>query len=150
MNYDIVASLRLSARWIKDLEHESWFETADVQNDAADEIERLQADLLMKNRRIGELADHIEELQEEINDLRLQVVTLSIPKEFAVADMNRFAADAVLDMPEIKTVADVLYRLANGERKMDHGRRQLEIWGVPDLFISWMLRETPKAGSDDR
>lgn len=66
------------------------------------------------------------------------------------AHPERFAADAVLDMPEIKTVANVLYRLANGERKMDHGRRQLEIWGVPDLFISWMLRETPKAGSDDR
>jgi len=48
---------------------------------AADEIEQLRGDLLMKNRRIGELADHIEELQEEINDLRLQVVALSIPKE---------------------------------------------------------------------
>ena len=49
--------------------------------DAADEIKQLRVDLLMKNRRIGELADHIEELQEEINDLRLQVVALSIPKE---------------------------------------------------------------------
>jgi ribosomal protein L29 len=48
---------------------------------AADEIERLRCDLFMKNWRIEELADHIEELQEEINDLRLQVVTLSIPKE---------------------------------------------------------------------
>jgi hypothetical protein len=52
-----------------------------LHNEAADEIERLRGDLLMKNWRIGELADHIEELQEEINDLRLQVVTLSIPKE---------------------------------------------------------------------
>ena len=42
MNYDIVASLRESAAWIKDLEHESWFSTADLQNDAADEIERLR------------------------------------------------------------------------------------------------------------
>ena len=43
MNYDIVASLRASAEWIKDLEHESWHGTADVQNDAANEIERLRA-----------------------------------------------------------------------------------------------------------
>jgi hypothetical protein len=49
--------------------------------DAANVIDRFRGDLLMKNRRIGELADHIEELQEEINDLRLQVVILSIPKE---------------------------------------------------------------------
>ena len=42
MTYDLVASLRASAEWIKDVEHESWFSTADLQNDAAAEIERLQ------------------------------------------------------------------------------------------------------------
>ena len=42
VNYDIVASLRASAEWIKDVEHESWFDTADLQNDAADEIEQLR------------------------------------------------------------------------------------------------------------
>lgn len=63
---------------------------------------------------------------------------------------ERFAADAVLDMAELKAVADVLYRLAEGGRKMDHGRRQLEIWGVPESFIVWMLRETPKGNSDER
>jgi hypothetical protein len=40
---DIVTSLRESAGWIKDVEHESWFGTADLQTDAADEIERLRA-----------------------------------------------------------------------------------------------------------
>jgi hypothetical protein len=40
---DIVPSLRASAQWIKDIEHESWFETADIQIQAADEIERLRA-----------------------------------------------------------------------------------------------------------
>ena len=49
--------------------------------DAADEIDRLRGDLLMKNRRIKELADYTEELQQEINDLRHQIVTLSIPKD---------------------------------------------------------------------
>jgi hypothetical protein len=38
---DIVTSLRESAGWIKDVEHESWFGTADLQTDAAKEIERL-------------------------------------------------------------------------------------------------------------
>jgi hypothetical protein len=43
VTYDLVASLRASAEWIKDIEHESWFDTADLQNDAADVIERLRA-----------------------------------------------------------------------------------------------------------
>jgi hypothetical protein len=42
LTYDLVASLRESAKWIKDVEHESWFETADLQTEAADEIERLR------------------------------------------------------------------------------------------------------------
>jgi hypothetical protein len=42
LTYDLVASLRESAKWIKDVEHESWFDTADLQTDAADEIERLR------------------------------------------------------------------------------------------------------------
>jgi hypothetical protein len=41
--YDIVASLKASAEWIKEIEHESWFETADLQTEAADEIKRLRA-----------------------------------------------------------------------------------------------------------
>jgi hypothetical protein len=39
---DIVASLRASAEWIKDVEHQSWFDTADLQTDVADEIEQLR------------------------------------------------------------------------------------------------------------
>lgn len=46
---------------------------------------------------------------------------------------------------ELKAVADVLYRRADGARKMDNGRRQLEIWGVPESFIAWMLREGEEA-----
>jgi hypothetical protein len=42
---DIVTSLRASAEWIKDYEHESWFEIADLQVEAANEIERLQEEL---------------------------------------------------------------------------------------------------------
>jgi hypothetical protein len=41
----IVTSLRASAEWIKDVEHESWFGTADLQTDAADEIERLRTEV---------------------------------------------------------------------------------------------------------
>jgi len=41
---NLVTSLRESAGWIKDVEHESWFGTADLQNDAANEIERLRAE----------------------------------------------------------------------------------------------------------
>jgi hypothetical protein len=42
---DIVTSLRASSEWIKDAEHYSWFGTALLQIDAANEIERLQEEL---------------------------------------------------------------------------------------------------------
>jgi hypothetical protein len=58
---DIVTSLRRSAGWIKDLEHESWFGTADLQTDAADEIERLRAmvDWFVEGR-LWDFDDHPE------------------------------------------------------------------------------------------
>jgi hypothetical protein len=52
---DIVPSLRASAQWIKDIEHESWFETADIQTEAADEIERLRAALQIAAGKLSTL-----------------------------------------------------------------------------------------------
>ena len=58
---DIVTSLRESAGWIKDVEHESWFGTADLQNDAADEIERLRAMVdWFVDGRLWDFEDHPE------------------------------------------------------------------------------------------
>lgn len=37
---DIVASLRSSAEWIKEMEHESWLGTAELQIEAADAIQQ--------------------------------------------------------------------------------------------------------------
>jgi len=59
---DIVTSLRRSAGWIKDLEHESWFGTADLQTDAADEIERLRGQL--EQSRQDHLATFLELMEE--------------------------------------------------------------------------------------
>jgi hypothetical protein len=63
VTYDLVASLRESAEWIKDVEHESWFGTADLQNDAADEIERLQETEQNLRMYLEQDACEIERLQ---------------------------------------------------------------------------------------
>jgi peptidoglycan hydrolase CwlO-like protein len=63
VTYDLVASLRASAEWIKDVEHESWFSTADLQNDAAAEIERLRA-------QVAELKDAKHWLNEDLLRMR--------------------------------------------------------------------------------
>jgi len=42
---DIVTSLRANAEWIKDVEHDSWFGTAELAVEAADEVERLRAEV---------------------------------------------------------------------------------------------------------
>jgi hypothetical protein len=60
VNYDIVASLRASAEWIKDVEHESWFSTADLQNDAAAEIERLRAALQIAAGKLSTLPPYTD------------------------------------------------------------------------------------------
>jgi molecular chaperone GrpE (heat shock protein) len=60
MPHDIVASLRASAEWIKDLEHESWFETADLEIEAADEIERLRRLLHEQNEYSLRLQNELE------------------------------------------------------------------------------------------
>ena len=41
---DIVNSLRSSAQWIQEMEHESWLGTAELEREAADEIERLRTE----------------------------------------------------------------------------------------------------------
>lgn len=44
MNENITNDLRQSAQWINEMEHESWFGTAELQLEAADKIERLRAE----------------------------------------------------------------------------------------------------------
>lgn len=56
---------------------------------------------------------------------------------------------AVLNTPEMHAVGHFLYRMANGpsQVKMDHGRRQMQIWGLPESVIEWALScAQPPAG----
>lgn len=45
MDDNIVASLRYSAEWIKEMEHESWLGTAELQIEAADAIQQRDAEI---------------------------------------------------------------------------------------------------------
>jgi hypothetical protein len=49
-------------------------------------------------------------------------------------------ADAILAMPEMQAIKQFIVRQANGPSpKMDLGKRQMEIWKVPESVIDWVL-----------
>jgi hypothetical protein len=78
---DIVTRLRE----VTDLSWDGDEVTDPLCNEAADEIERLRAELGTVHDTIDTMEERctagIDRLQEEINELRFQVVALSIPKE---------------------------------------------------------------------
>lgn len=57
---DILNSLRSSARWIEEMEYESWLGTAELQRDAADEIQRLRAEIKRLRTAIDALLTDID------------------------------------------------------------------------------------------
>lgn len=60
MNENITNDLRQSAQWINEMEHESWFGTAELQLEAADEIERLWAENERLRAAGDALADDVD------------------------------------------------------------------------------------------
>ena len=49
-------------------------------------------------------------------------------------------AAAILTMPEMHEIKEFISRMANGPSpKMDLGRRQMEIWGLSESIIDWVL-----------
>ena len=56
-------------------------------------------------------------------------------------DPNEGFADAILAMPEMQAIKAFIDRMANGRYgpKMDKGRRQMEIWNLPESIVEWVL-----------
>lgn len=90
MNDDIVNGLRSSAQWIAEMEHESWIGTAELQREAADEIERLEAE--MQQVRL----DHITTLG-ELQESMAKLVRLRAAGDALVEslDAGKWAVDVV-------------------------------------------------------
>lgn len=55
-------------------------------------------------------------------------------------DEAREAGAAILAMPEMQAIKQFISRMANPHApKMDRGKRQMEVWGLPESVIDWVL-----------
>lgn len=90
MDDNIVASLRYSAEWIKEMEHESWLGTAELQIEAADAIQQRDA---------------------EIERLRTEALALTQDLFFLNAEVNKFAGENYEQYCEIQRLRGEVERL---------------------------------------
>ena len=90
---NLVASLRSSAEWIKEMEHESWLGTAELQIEAADAIQQRDAE--------------VDRLRDEMSTMHRTVVhdcCVQVQSERRLADQLADALKMVLhDRPSAHT-----------------------------------------------
>lgn len=70
--------------------------------------------------------------------LLMQGGTPEMTTSSSTGDMQ--LAWAVLATPEMQAIKAFITRMANGPSpKMDRGKRQMEVWEIPESVIEWVL-----------